>query len=740
MNRVVRRLLLSSIFTVSACGSDVAPVIVPDAPTPTKATPGLDTVRASDTTRKISTDTLVLPMDSIRLPKDTSQPVTPPAPPPTPPPPPPVTPPAPPPVVPGVPYTGPDTVSPTGRSPRLIWTPQRQAMWIRMQREGHPLFQLLQNNCLAAVSGSPRYGDRGLWCALLYQITGNVTYARTAWNLVLPALMGPPSSGNDAREETIENAVLYDWLYPALSPAERDVAVAGLNSWAGWALAIGTPAYVGGIRIGDGDANVGYYFGLAAIDLATVGHSAHVNWLNATQTNGSVVPIGGLDPTGIDRQTLRNTVAWFVTQNGNGGEWDESTEYNLGTQVLLAMGAEAIKTATGVDHFPEVTAYLAAAARSQSYFITPDLNQTVQWGDIEHPREFTGRLWTLDTWLGTLAGVTENSGGAGAYTKGLLEAIFSRYGMTGYLSGEPWARFFLFYNPYAASVDWNAVAPAKFFQGSGHLFVRAQNELFEARMASRTFEDHELHYLSNFQLYRNGEWAITHPQGYAGTANQAIGVNSLLLAGLNAMSSRGADATQSGNNWWSITGSTNGMFYDMPYYDPPPSFVRTASRTVVFLQRNGLDLIVVQDAIDMDDPKSLPNYSRYRAADAAAIAAAPGLIQWVMHAPVAPNVNGNVASWSTPGGQQVSVTTLSPTPSTTTISQERSVLSTQNYVASELNGYQMRVTPVGYTGGQIVLRHVIVVGGQAPAMSLNGNTITIGGTTVTISATVTVTN
>ena len=594
---------------------------------------------------------------------------------------------------------------------------------------------------LAAASGAPRYGDRGLWCTLLYQITGNATYARVAWNQFQPLVTAPPPSANDVREELIENAVLFDWLYPALTPAERDYAVVGLNGWASYAMAIGTPTYVGGIRIGDGDANVGYYFGLAAIDLATAGlNSHHVNWLGATQTAGSVVPVGGLDATGANPQTLRNMVAWYVTQNGAGGEWDESTEYNLGTQVLLAMGAEAIRTATGVDHYPEITTYLGDAARSQGYFITPDLKQSIPWGDIEHPRDFTGLLWKLDTWLGTLAGITESNGGAGAYAKGLLEAIFTKYGMTGYLSGEPWARFFLFYNPYAPSADWTSGPAGKYFAGTGHLFVHANNALFDARMANRTGEDHEVHYLNDFQLYRNGEWAITHPQGYGGTADHAEGVNSLLLAGLSAMSSRGPDAVQLGSDWWSITGSTSGMFYDMPYYQPPPAFVRAASRTVVYLQRSGLDIVVVQDALDMDDPKSLPNFGRYRAADLATINGSAALVQWVMHAPVMPSVNGDVASWRSPGGQPVTVTTLSPVPTTTVVIPEQSALSVSNYSASELTGYQLRVVPV-FTGGQLVLRHVIIVGAQqAVDVHLTGNTIYVGTTTITIGPTVQVTN
>ncbi|MGH7582624.1 MAG: hypothetical protein ACREL5_05315 [Gemmatimonadales bacterium] len=625
-----------------------------------------------------------------------------------------------------------DTLSPTGRHPRLIWTAARQATWERMARENHPLYQLLVNKCQAAVNGSPVYGDRGLWCAILYQITGNVSYARVAWNAFRPHVTAPPSGGDEVREYLIESAILFDWLYPALSPDERETAVAGLNTWADFAL--------GGIRLGDGDATIGYYFGLAAVDLATADLSPqHQNWLGMTQAKGSI-PVGGLDATGFNSATLRNKVGWYTAVNGAGGEWDEGTEYNKGTQVLLAMGEEAVRTATGRDHFPEVTAYLSDAANAAQYFVTPDLEQTLQWGDIENPRAFKSRLFGYDTWYGVVAGINSSTA-AGADAKGLLEALFAKYGVTGYQSGEPMARFFLFYNPYAPANAWSGGDMAKFFPGTGNLYVHTGGELFEARMANRTHEDHEVKYLSDFQLYRNGEWVLTHPLGYSGYADEPVGVNSLVLAGLNAMSIRGPEAVHSGSGWWSITGNTYGNYYDPTWYSPPPTFVRAARRTIVFLQRHGYDIVVVQDSVDADDPKSLGNLNHYNGApDIERIDTAPGLLQFVMHAPVAPTIVGDTASWRTPGGQSVSVITLSPAGVSVSMVPEQSYAS-WSFESSELTGYQLRIIPA-FDGGQIVMRHVIVVGAsQLPAIQLSGNTISIDGTTVDIGGTtVTVTN
>ena len=47
-----------------------------------------------------------------------------------------------------------------------------------------------------------------------------------------------------------------------------------------------------------------------------------------------------------------------------------------------------------------------------------------------------------------------------------------------------------------------------------------------------------------------------------------------------------------------------------------------------------------------------------RVDESSVVGAANNLVQWIIHTPVAPAINGNVASWRTAGGQPVSVTTL----------------------------------------------------------------------------------
>ncbi|MGE0347576.1 MAG: hypothetical protein AB7P61_15740 [Gemmatimonadales bacterium] len=639
--------------------------------------------------------------------------------------------------------TPPDTIpsdpvlpsaSPTGRQPRLIWTPARQQTWNQMVVENHQRFQHIRSNCDRARAGSPRYGDRGLWCVLVYQMTGDVGAARTAWSIAGPLITAAPSSANDVRENFIENAIVFDWLYPALTETERSQAIAGLNMWGNFALAIGTPQYVGGLRTADSDATTGYYFGLAATDLATAGMPGHVNWLGASQTGGpGPLPVGGVNPTGANRSTARNAIHEFVSVHGIGGMWLESSAYDAGTVQLLTLGTEAVRTALAgpSDPFADVETFLREAADFNAHIVTSDLQQAVQWGDEEHPRDFVGRLYKRIGMLGMIAGATIGTPES-ARAMGLIDALTQQYGATGYGSAEPWARFYLLYDPYAPRSGWAQEGPY-YAAGKGHLVSRSGGTLFSALMAPRTEVDHELEYLSDFQLYRNGEWAITHPLGYGGPAVEGEGVNGLLVAGLSAMYAKGPSRAESGNGWWALTGSTQGSRYAAGYYQPPPTYLHQWQRTVVHLQRNGLDHIITVDRLDMQNPQSLANFDRYRTSDRNRIQAARGLVEWIIHAPVAPQGSGNRWTWSTPGGQPVTVTALGATPTAHVLNEQTLWAGGGNYNATEPK-WQLRLVPQ-FTGGQTVLRHVVTVGSSNPTVTVSGDAIIIDGVQVVVTAT-----
>ena len=621
-----------------------------------------------------------------------------------------------------------DSLSPTGRAPILIWTPQRQGIWNRMVSENHPLFQLVKSNCQAAKNGSPRYADRGQWCTLYFQMTGDVSAARRAWaQLSIDIAMVPNANG--VRENFTESVILYDWLYPALTAAERVTAVTYLEKWAENALAINTAQYEGGTRASDSDAVTGYYFGLIALDL--VGEHtvpATRRWRNEVMQSPTLprIPVGGLDATGANYNSLRNALSAFAVASA-GGEWLEGDNYNMGTIVLLLMGVEAVRTATGVDHYPELTQFLIDAARTQTYHVTSDMTEAMQWGDEQNPREFVGRLYKRMTLLGNLAGVGQGTA-EGAEAGALVQDLFGKYGYSGYQSAEPWARIMLTYNPYAATSSWRHEGTERFAPGRGLLMVRNNGVLFSTMMTMANNADHTVYGFGSFQLHRNGEWAVTHPLGYGAAADHGEGQNAMLIAGMSSMLDRRVLAQQSGPGWWSVTGRTAGAYYDPGYYNPPPVFLRNWTRSVVYLNRGGVDWIVTVDDVDATHPEQLTKFDRYRAADQARMVGTP-LAQWIVHMPVAPTADGpDRLRWRTPGGQPVILHRLE-TASSVQVLDEKVLWSAVNNFQNVEKKFQVRIST--NASGRMI--HAISVGTDSPpAVTAITDGVKLGNTEVRV--------
>ena len=557
--------------------------------------------------------------------------------------------------------------SPTGRRPRLIWTAERQFVWNRMRADNLPWYRLLKDNADRTGTGAERYGDDGAWAATMFQVTGEATYARKALGKVRQTL-ATTFSANFIRDLFAESVWIYDWIYPALTPAERDELIAGFNRMATYA--VGDDPTHRGMRTEDSDETTGYYFGLVFVDLATGPENPLAGrWTTGEIHNPFRLPVGGLDVTGPGRTTARNAIADFIRISA-GGDWLESAQYNPETLAYLWMGIEGVKTATGVDHFPEATALSRQVAAAMAAQVTSDLTQRIQWGDDEHPRDFRSRMFRFTTQLGMVAGLNQDNP-EGQAAQGLLLDLAAKYGWTGYLSAEPWSRLFPFYNPYAARGTWAARPSAHYASGMGHLAVRQGASLFSAFAGTRTGADHGIEYMGDFQLYRNGEWAVTHPLGY-GTAALAVGtVNSVALAGLNAMATRGPVVEQHGADWWALSMSTSGSYYWPGYYDPPPAFVTQWQRGLVYFQEGGADVIVIRDSLVTANPMALPKLARYYPTDQAKITAANGLAEWQIHALTRPTITGSRVEWTTPGGQPVRVYTLAPGDAVQTIIDEK---------------------------------------------------------------------
>ncbi len=595
--------------------------------------------------------------------------------------------------------------SPTGHRPKAIWTPRRQALWNALIANGDPEWANLLRS--AAVSGTKaqRYADLGQWAAVAYQVTGDPSYAEKAWARIQGKVDKRPNNRNVTREHFLEYAWMYDWLKPALSDEQRRAYIAMMNTWC--RLALGqVPGVSWGTRTSDSDETVGHYFGLAL--WAAV--SGDENPQARAFLNDPLV--GGYDATGADRKTWRNTISQYV-KNARGGVWIESSKYNLGTLRLVLFGAEAIRTATGRDHYPEITALTNEIAAAQLHELTSDLRQSFQWGDEESPRSLV--LDRRVPLLAMLSGLATDEGAAGR-ALALMSAL---------PRSELPPKETVLYNPSRPARDWHDQPTLYVARGMGIAYARdgwqPSASFFGAYLPTRLGVDHEMRYFGNFQFYRGGEWAVTNPLGY--DANEGEHINGMLLAGFSsAREARGLlDAGTTTDGTCYVIGATGGHPYSNGYLSPPPYCLHEWSRALVYVpSRDGsLDIVVVHDRTLVQNPKTLRGYDHYRPADQTRMKRelARGLKQWIIHAPVEPLVQGRTIAWRTAGGQSVTVTTLLPSEVTYQVLDERTQVNLGSYVRNSEKHWQIRVIPAVEREWDTFL-HVIQMGEQPARIAL----------------------
>ncbi|MGE0347326.1 MAG: hypothetical protein AB7N73_14510 [Gemmatimonadales bacterium] len=588
--------------------------------------------------------------------------------------------------------TPPVVVPPPTASARLLVTPERLATWQGMIASGHHLAQLADANC----KGN-RYGDTGLWCAWWYMATGDQAAGRKATTTWI-ASIGSVTDLNNIRENFIERAVTYDWLCGTSVATSSECATMRqlLDRW---------KATCQNIRPEDGDQTIGCYFGRVAYAFATGDQS-------------DIAAAGGLDVTGANRSTQRNTVGGYLTHM-DGGALGESYDYDMGTSLLALMGVEVVKSATGVDHFPEFPA--SDLARYLAYGYTPDLRSPVQWWDSQDPRDVTGRLFRRMTLFGSVAGVTKDP-----VLMRTVSDLFAKYGRTGFGSAEPWARSLIFYDP---AVPVGPLAQGTWLaNGMGMLYRRTATDLGWLAAFSKTNEDHEYNQLFDVQVYRNGGWALRNRLGYAGAAARVLASNGLSLAGFGSMYQRGMTCADSGVGWVALCGETSGSAHRPGYYDPPPDFVRYAGRTAVDADVGATHVVITRDTVDMDDPRTLPKFTRHPAVNQAWVQDADGKPWTIWHQPVQPTVAGNVVTWTAENGEPMRLEFFADQPVQTATYDESGLGWFGQGVGvnpSEFGWHTRSYTPAR------VLWSVVQVGPALP-VSRSGDTVTVGGQSWTI--------
>lgn len=559
-----------------------------------------------------------------------------------------------------------------------LWTPTWLANMQQYQIDGHPWWTLLASNASKTGTGTQRYGDTGMWACIYYKVTGDTAYAAKAATCWL-GQFGDGATGNTTRENFIEGVILYDALLPTLTGPQQTTWLNRLNLWA--ANAISTYRGI------DGDQTIGTVLGAQLLD-----YVAGTTW-------------------SASMATMIAKVQWYIDHFA-GGELDESFEYNQGTATFLMMGLAALPPGTysGTDTF------LAAHAAYLPFSVTPDLAQYQQWGDTQNVRDFTGRLYkTMTNWM-VAQGLTGDAG-----LMAHINEIVTAYGYTGFGSAEPWARGFLFYDPYATPAA-SSPRGQHYASGRGHVYMRTDDMSALLVASKRTYEDHEWWWTFNVNIYRNGEWVITSPLAYGNwPAYRAEGSNGISLSGLASMETRGVTQRDTGADWMALTGQTSGTVYDTgSYYDPPPEYVHACERKALLIENvGGYTVVVTRDDTDMEDPQTLAKFARYRNSGLwlhqTWITAASGKVWTNWRALNTPTIVGDQMTWTTTGGQLVTVNLHSAGTIT-----NRTVAETT--LGTAIATGEMK-TSVQFTSTDQVLWSVVFIGtGTPPSYTLNTGT------------------
>jgi IPT/TIG domain len=544
----------------------------------------------------------------------------------------------------GVPFT----VLPP-HAPMLCWTYARQAIWDRMKAENHVWYTML---LAQATAGSATYGNLGLWGALAYHMSGDPAYAAMAYTRLQAAFASATATSLDSvREYATERVLVAQWIWDTLTPAEQTTVLGQLDNM--FTVELSRPSMPAATpeRTNDSDQVVGAYFGLAWYHLAFGAiHPQATTFFQHVQ-------VGGLTSTGNDRLTLRNCITNYISMAA-GGEWIEGTEYNLGTMGLLLRGVDGVRTMTGLDYFPEVTAWRADCAKGLAHRLTPNRTQSLQWGDNQEPHIL--RVW---------AQVTAAMNVDDPIARQLVADLVTQYGALG-SSVQPVARGFLLYDPYGSTTPINTLPLVYDAPGQGILSSRtswadplaSQFMSHVPPIAPAGRVDHFVGSFADLQLYRKAGWALTHPQAYQGhVVVTGDGCNVMLQCGYGCPSEfYGARVVQSAADYTYVAGTAGGNILGNKSYYPPETFWYEWSRATLFIPGGPTDTIIVFDRTHVIDPTILPHWSQtsgrgYSTAQMAKILAAP-FRRWYWHAPTEPQISGTHADWPIGSGETARVT------------------------------------------------------------------------------------
>ncbi len=609
----------------------------------------------------------------------------------------------------------------------LGWSDEQAQTWARMKTENHPLFQRLENR-----AGGPTHSYQEIYDGLYYLVTSDASYAQFAYSHISD-YKGKDNIGtriphrNTTRHSFGSMSMLYSWIADALPPTDKAHFKSILEFWANSIF------YDNGTRAVDSDESTGHYMGLVmfatAIEQEDPALAASLlNFIPDIETN-ETRPVGGLDVTGDNRATMRNTIADYV-RIAKGGAWLEGSGYNASTTRYLTEYAMAINQALGEDKFPEITAFIPDLIEAEIQMLTPSTSDLFQFGDLQNPH--SPHVYHRLALISFLAHHAKDP---------RLNTLFDNY--YAQLGSGGNAHFLIYANPYADRAP--VMGQSHNAEGRGLAYHHSGWEENDSFFASAHFGltgvDHEFENETNFGLYRNGEWIINNPRGFG---LKAKATNTLLVSGglFSAKEARGQTAYEAGDTYLYHVGVTGGQVRFDNAYNPPPESLHEWTRSYLYLHHNdNSDSVLIFDRLNNSNPITSGKVDRYADINKDEITLHDATTQLVFHLPNANlTESGDTRTWQTDNGQDVSLTSFLSSNYTTRVIDEKNEAA--NFLGPTIHEhqykYQLRLISTQKTGFQTMMnivhtgsdanitQYISSVGEQAEAVLIDsGSTSTL---------------
>lgn len=536
-----------------------------------------------------------------------------------------------------------------------IMTDARLAVLRKMQTDNHAYWQTLKAYADKTVAGTPAYDDLGQAAAIVYQVTGDKSYASAAWAQLQKAVAADGRAANDVKQRYVDYQLVFAWVKDTLTADQITAFGATIKQWSDYCLGVNQPQYTGSFRLNDSDQTVGQFFGLALQDALQIppGNLLSQNIVNLG-TGKLGAPVGGLTATAADTSSVRNTLNWYVSTLAKGGEWPESSQYDLNTVGQLVIpGWLAHWDVTGTNSFPELAAYIPAACQAALVDWTPALEQRVLWGDNDANTSGGPDLYKTMPYLAALQFAANRVGAAmeASQIGGLILALQATYSAA---LAQAEIHFFYFCDPYANTQSFRTptALQSNYSPGVG-LYRRIDSDkLFFGFSPSRLDIDHEFTLVGDLRLWSKGEWVVREPISYGGTG-QAGTANSFTVSGLSAMYAKGIVGFDECAEWTYLDCLSSGPLYGPgESWNPPPVFCNEMRRRILYLPAQ--NAIILCDRLNSTEPGAdRPDFQGYQGPDEAAIKAAPHRHQWFWNCPMQPKLGAGMFSYTMPSGQVV---------------------------------------------------------------------------------------